>query len=58
VALEKLSAAFFKLLDELTIARSRKHIQKYYKDTIAQLGGFLGWFCGLLEKQLHQFLRH
>ena len=38
--LEKLSAAFFKLLDELTIARSRKHIQKYYKDTIAQLGGF------------------
>lgn len=38
--LEKLSAAFFKLLDELTIARSRKHIYKYYKDTIAQLGGF------------------
>ena len=38
--LEKLNAAFFKLLDELTIARSRKHIQKYYKDTIAQLGGF------------------
>ena len=38
--LEKLNAVFFKLLDELTIARSRKHIQKYYKDTIAQLGGF------------------
>lgn len=38
--LEKLSSAFFKLLDELTIARSRKHIQKYYKDSIAQLGGF------------------
>jgi SNF2 family DNA or RNA helicase len=38
--LEKLSAAFFKILDELTIARSRKHIQKYYKDTIAKLGGF------------------
>ena len=38
--LEKLSAAFFKLLDELTIARSRKHIQKYYKATLAQLGGF------------------
>ena len=36
----RLSAAFFKLLDELTIARSRKHIQKYYKETIAQLGGF------------------
>jgi len=38
--LEKLNAAFFKLLDELTIARSRKHIQKYYKENIAQLGGF------------------
>jgi len=38
--LEKLNAAFFKLLDELTIARSRKHIQKYYKETVAQLGGF------------------
>lgn len=38
--LEKLSASFFKLLDELTIARSRKHIQKYYKATIAELGGF------------------
>lgn len=38
--LNRLSSAFFKLLDELTIARSRKHIQKYYADTIAQLGGF------------------
>ena len=38
--LERLNAAFFKLLDELTIARSRKHIQKYYKQSIAQLGGF------------------
>lgn len=38
--LEKLNGTFFKLLDELTIARSRKHIQKYYKATIAQLGGF------------------
>jgi SNF2 family DNA or RNA helicase len=38
--LEKLNASFFKLLDELTIARSRKHILKYYKATIAQLGGF------------------
>ena len=38
--LEKLSSAFFKLLDELTIARSRKHIQRYYKDSIAALGGF------------------
>jgi len=38
--LEKLNASFFTLLDELTIARSRKHIQKYYKTSIAQLGGF------------------
>ena len=38
--MEKLNAAFFKLLDELTIARSRKHIQKYYEASIAQLGGF------------------
>lgn len=38
--LEKLDSTFFKLLDELTIARSRKHILKYYKDSIAKLGGF------------------
>jgi len=38
--LEKLSSAFFKLLDELTIARSRKHILRYYKASIAALGGF------------------
>ncbi len=38
--LEKLSSAFFKLLDELTIARSRKHIQRYYKSSLAELGGF------------------
>ena len=38
--LEKLSSAFFKLLDELTIARSRKHIQRYYKSSIAAMGGF------------------
>lgn len=38
--LEALDSAFFKLLDELTIARSRKHIQSYYPETIARLGGF------------------
>jgi SNF2 family DNA or RNA helicase len=38
--LEKLSPAFFKLLDELTIARSRKHIQRYYQETVTKLGGF------------------
>ncbi len=38
--LERLGSDFFKLLDELTIARSRKHIQKYYAATIQELGGF------------------
>src|SRR5207244_6523525 len=38
--LEKLSSAFFKLLDELTIARSRKHIQRFDHSSIAELGGF------------------
>jgi hypothetical protein len=38
--LAQFSSSFFKLLDALTIARSRKHIEKYYSDNIAQLGGF------------------
>lgn len=38
--LARFSSSFFKLLDALTIARSRKHIEKYYRDNIAQLGGF------------------
>lgn len=38
--LERFNSSFFKLLDALTIARSRKHIQKYYKETVALLGGF------------------
>lgn len=38
--LEKLSSAFFTLLDELTIARSREHIKRYYGATIDALGGF------------------
>lgn len=33
-----LDSGFFKLLDELTIARSRKHILKFYKDDV--IGGF------------------
>jgi SNF2 family DNA or RNA helicase len=40
VLLEKLSSAFFTLLDELTIARSRKHILKYYKDALDEVGHF------------------
>ncbi|MDY6803120.1 MAG: helicase-related protein [Cyanobacteriota bacterium] len=38
--LDELGSGFFKLLDELTIARSRKHIQEYYRATIDELGGF------------------
>jgi superfamily II DNA or RNA helicase len=40
VLLERLSSGFFTLLDELTIARSRKHIQKYYRDSLAAVGEF------------------
>lgn len=38
--LDRLDGDVFKLLDALTIARSRKHIQRYYSETIDQLGGF------------------
>lgn len=38
--LNDLDAAFFKLLDALTIARSRKHITKYYKKEMERIGGF------------------
>ena len=38
--LNSLSSALFTLLDELTIARSRKHIQTYYQETLHRLGGF------------------
>lgn len=36
--LERLDSGFFKLLDEVTIARSRKHIIKYYN--LNQIGSF------------------
>lgn len=36
--LEKLDSAFFKLLDELTIARSRNHVKRYY--TAGDVGEF------------------
>lgn len=36
--LERLDSAFFKLLDELTIARSRKHIKSFYN--IEAIGNF------------------
>ena len=38
--LDTLSSAFFKLLDGLTIARSRKHIKKYYHASIERIGHF------------------
>lgn len=38
--MDRLSAGFFTLLDELTIARSRKHIQKYYRASLVQIGQF------------------
>ena len=38
--LEELSAAFFKLLDGLTIARSRTQIKDYYPKALKELGGF------------------
>ncbi len=36
--LERLDSSFFKLLDELTIARSRHHIQRFY--ALDQIGAF------------------
>lgn len=38
--IDKLSASFFTLLDELTIARSRKHIQRYYHSSLKKIGQF------------------
>lgn len=38
--LNKLDARVFTLLDNLTIARSRKQIERYYADSLKQLGGF------------------
>ncbi len=38
--LEILSTSFFRLLDGLTIARSRKQIEKYYPSSLKELGGF------------------
>ena len=38
--MERLPAGFFTLLDELTIARSRKHIQRYYRASLAAIGQF------------------
>jgi superfamily II DNA or RNA helicase len=37
---DRLGASFFTLLDELTIARSRKHIKRYYSSSLEQIGQF------------------
>ena len=38
--MDRLPAGFFTLLDELTIARSRKHIQRYYRASLDAIGQF------------------
>lgn len=38
--MEKLDSSFFKLLDELTISRSRKHIKSFYKKEMESIGKF------------------
>ncbi len=38
--LQAIGGDFFKLLDGLSIARSRKQISRYYKDEMKRLGGF------------------
>ncbi|MBE9129095.1 DEAD/DEAH box helicase family protein [Coleofasciculus sp. LEGE 07081] len=38
--MEQLPAGFFTLLDEITIARSRKHIKRYYNESVKILGDF------------------
>jgi len=38
--LEQLPSSFFKLLDGLTIARSRRHIERYYKQEMHRIGPF------------------
>lgn len=38
--MDRLPASFFTLLDELTIARSRNHIKKYYRSSLEKIGHF------------------
>lgn len=38
--LEQLDSSFFRMLDKLTIARSRKHIVNYYKEEMKIIGDF------------------
>ncbi len=38
--LDQLPSSFFKLLDGLTIARSRRHVERYYKHEMHRIGPF------------------
>ena len=38
--IDQLPAGFFTLLDELTIARSRKHLQRFYASSLERIGQF------------------
>jgi SNF2 family DNA or RNA helicase len=38
--LDQLPSSFFKLLDGLTIARSRRHVERYYKHEMQKIGAF------------------
>lgn len=38
--MEQLPSAFFKLMDELTIARSRRHLERHYAHSLAEIGAF------------------
>lgn len=38
--MDRLPSSFFTLLDELTIARSRNHIKKYYRSSLEKIGHF------------------
>ena len=38
--LEKLGAEFLTLLDAVTIARSREHVRRYYREDTEKIGGF------------------
>ena len=38
--MDRLPGSFFTLLDELTIARSRNHIKKYYRSSLEKIGHF------------------
>ena len=38
--IERLGPAFLKLMDAVTIARSRRHVEKHYREDLKRIGGF------------------